>query len=322
MRVAITGASGFIGTPLLRRLQDAGHTVLTIGRARGGATPDIVWDAATSIDAAKLDGVDAVLHLAGESIAQRWTSDAKRRIRESRVQGTSLLARTLAALPRRPRVLVSMSAIGIYGNRGDDTIDESSPIGRGFLAEIGAAWEGSADAARAAGIRVVHPRLGIVLSPDGGALDKMLPIFPLGAGGQNGSGTPWKRLDPRTAPFPPPGLPVPPGTSGRQWMSGISRTDTLRALEFLVTSETLDGAVNLTAPAPVTNADFTSILGQAIHRPTIAPVPEFAIKLLYGEMGEATVIEGQKVLPKKLLDAGFEFSHRTLAEALRAEGVK
>lgn len=296
MRVAITGASGFIGTPLLRRLQDAGHTVLTIGRARGGATPDIVWDAATSIDAAKLDGVDAVLHLAGESIAQRWTSDAKRRIRESRVQGTSLLARTLAALPRRPRVLVSMSAIGIYGNRGDDTIDESSPIGRGFLAEIGAAWEGSADAARAAGIRVVHPRLGIVLSPDGGALDKMLPIFSLGAGGKIGS--------------------------GRQWMSWISRTDTLRALEFLVTSETLDGAVNLTAPAPVTNADFTSILGQAIHRPTIAPVPEFAIKLLYGEMGEATVIEGQKVLPKKLLDAGFEFSHRTLAEALRAEGVK
>lgn len=296
MKVAITGASGFIGTPLVRRLQDAGHTVLTIGRARGGATPDIVWDAATSIDSARLDGVDAVLHLAGESIAQRWTSDAKQRIRDSRVQGTSLLARALAALPRRPRVLVSMSAIGIYGNRGDETIDESSPIGRGFLAEIGAAWEGSADAARAAGIRVVHPRLGIVLSPDGGALGKMLPIFSLGAGGKIGS--------------------------GRQWMSWISRTDTLRALEFLVTSESVEGAVNLTAPAPVTNAEFTSILGQALHRPTIAPVPEFAIKLLYGEMGEATVIEGQKVLPKKLLDAGFEFSHRTLEAALHAEGVK
>lgn len=296
MKVAITGASGFIGTPLVRRLQDAGHTVLRIGRARGGSTPDIVWDAATSIDTAKLDGVDAVLHLAGESIAQRWTPDAKQRIRDSRVQGTSLLARTLAALPRRPRVLVSMSAIGIYGNRGDDTIDESSPVGRGFLADIGAAWEGSADAARTAGIRVVHPRLGIVLSPDGGALGKMLPIFSLGAGGKIGS--------------------------GRQWMSWISRTDTLRALEFLVTSESLEGPVNLTAPAPVTNADFTSILGQALHRPTIAPVPEFAIKLLYGEMGEATVIEGQKVLPKKLLGAGFEFSHRTLAEALRAEGVQ
>lgn len=296
MKVAITGASGFIGTPLVRRLQDAGHTVLRIGRAHGGSTPDIVWDAATSIDTAKLDGVDAVLHLAGESIAQRWTSDAKQRIRDSRVQGTSLLARTLAALPRRPRVLVSMSAIGIYGNRGDDTIDESSPVGRGFLADIGAAWEGSADAARTAGIRVVHPRLGIVLSPDGGALGKMLPIFSLGAGGKIGS--------------------------GRQWMSWISRTDTLRALEFLVTSESLEGPVNLTAPAPVTNADFTSILGKALHRPTIAPVPEFAIKLLYGEMGEATVIEGQKVLPKKLLGAGFEFSHRTLAQALQAEGVK
>jgi uncharacterized protein (TIGR01777 family) len=296
MNVAITGASGFIGTPLVRRLQDAGHTVLTIGRAHGGSPPDIVWDAATSIDAARLDGVDAVVHLAGESIAQRWTSDAKRRIRDSRVQGTSLLARTLAALPRRPRVLVSMSAIGIYGNRGDDTIDESSPIGRGFLAEIGAAWEGSADAARAAGIRVVHPRLGIVLSPEGGALGKMLPIFSLGAGGKIGS--------------------------GRQWMSWISRTDTLRALEFLVTSESLEGAVNLTAPAPVTNAEFTSVLGKALHRPTIAPVPEFAIKLLYGEMGEATVIEGQKVLPKKLLEAGFEFSHKTLPAALEAEGVR
>ncbi|MFN8669008.1 MAG: TIGR01777 family oxidoreductase [Gemmatimonadaceae bacterium] len=300
MKIAITGASGFVGTPFVRRLQAAGHAVLRIGRARGasagGDGPEIVWDAATTLDAASLEGVDAVVHLAGESIAQRWTPDAKRAIRASREQGTGLLARTLASLTHRPRVLVSMSAIGIYGDRGDEAVDESSPVGRGWLTEVARAWEGAADPARAAGIRVVHPRLGVVLSPEGGALAKMLPIFSLGAGGKIGS--------------------------GRQWMSWISRTDTLRALEFLLTAETLDGAVNLTAPAPVSNADFTSVLGRVLGRPTIAPVPAFAIKLLYGEMGEATVIEGQRVLPTKLLAAGFRFEHPELEAALRAEGVR
>lgn len=300
MKVAITGASGFIGTPFVRQLQTAGHTVLRIGRARagasGGAGPDIVWDAATTLDAARLEGVDAVVHLAGESIAQRWTPEAKQRIRLSREQGTSLLARTLAGLAHKPRVLVSMSAIGIYGNRGDEALDESSALGRGFFPEIGTAWEGAAEPARAAGIRVVHPRLGIVLSPEGGALAKMLPIFSLGGGGTIGS--------------------------GRQWMSWISRTDALRALEFLVVTESMQGAVNLTAPAPVTNAGFTQVLGRVLHRPTIVPVPAFAIKLLYGDMGEATVIEGQRVLPRKLLEAGFLFRHQTLEDALKAEGVR
>jgi uncharacterized protein len=297
MKVAITGASGFIGTPLVRRLQDAGHSVLTIGRVRQGKeAPDIVWDAATSIDAAKLEGVNAVVHLAGESIAQRWSDEAKRAIRASREQGTSLLARTLAALAEKPAVLVSMSAIGIYGDRGDAVIDESSPSGRGFLPDVARAWEASADPARAAGVRVVHPRLGVVLSPDGGALAKMLPIFSLGAGGKIGS--------------------------GRQWMSWISRTDVLRALEFLLVHAALDGAVNLTAPSPVTNDEFTSVLGKVLHRPTVVPVPEFAIRLLYGEMGEATVIEGQRVVPKKLQEAGFRFAHPALEEALTAEGVR
>lgn len=297
MKIAITGATGFIGETLVRRLQGAGHSVLRIGRARnGGRRPDVVWDAATTLDAAALEGVDAVVHLAGESIAQRWTGPAKRAIRESRVQGTTLLARTLAGLSRKPSVLVSMSAIGIYGDRGDEVLDESSPTGTGFLAEIGRAWESSADPARAAGIRVVHPRVGIVLSPAGGALAKMLPIFSLGVGGKIGR--------------------------GRQWMSWVSLTDTMRALEFVLATPALDGAVNVTAPHPVTNAEFTDVLGKALRRPTFAPVPEFAIELLYGEMGRATVIEGQRVAPKKLLDAGFRFEHNDLESALGAEGVK
>lgn len=295
MQVAITGATGFIGTPLVERLRAGGHTVLTIGRAKGsGERPDIEWDAKAHLDPTRLEGIDAVVHLAGENLAQRWTDDAKRAIRASRVDGTTLLARTLAGLTRKPSVLVSMSAIGIYGDRGDETIDERSAPGRGFLADVAQAWEASADAARAAGIRVVHPRLGVVLHPDGGALGKMLPIFSLGIGGTI--------------------------ASGKQWMSWISRTDVLRALEFLLTAP-VEGPVNLTAPAPVTNAQFTDVLGKVLHRPTVAPVPAFAIKLLYGEMGEATVLEGQRVIPAELERAGFAFTHPALEGALRAEGV-
>ena len=294
MRIAITGATGFLGTPLVERLGTAGHTVLRIGRSRpSGPQPDIVWDAATTLDQSRLEGVDAVIHLAGEPIAQRWTDDRKRVILESRRQGTGLLARTLASLSRKPSVLVSMSAIGIYGNRGDESLDEQSTLGAGFFPDVGRAWESSADAARAAGIRVVHPRLGIVLNREGGALGKMLPIFSLGVGGKIGS--------------------------GNQYMSWISRSDALDALEFLLLTTSLEGAVNLTAPNPVTNAVFTSALAHAIHRPAFAPVPEFAIRLLYGEMGEATVIQGQRVFPKKLMSAGFRFAHATLPEALRDE---
>jgi uncharacterized protein (TIGR01777 family) len=296
MKVAVTGASGFVGGELVQQLRAAGHVVLTIGRARrSGANPDITWDASTELDAEALEGVDAVVHLAGESIAQRWTSETKRAIRDSRVQGTTLLARTLASLTKKPSLLVSMSAIGIYGDRGDETLDESASAGTGFLPEIAKAWEGAADPARAAGIRVVHPRLGVVLHPAGGALAKMLPPFSLGAGGRIGSGD--------------------------QWMSWISRTDTLRALAFMLQDSTLDGAVNLVAPTPVTNADFTDVLGKVLHRPTIVPVPAFAIRLLFGEMGEATVLEGQRVLPRRLLAAGFSFTHPALEGALRGEGV-
>lgn len=296
MKIAITGATGFIGTALVRRLQGAGHSVLRIGRTRNGAAPpDVAWDAATALDVAALEGVEGVVHLAGESIAQRWSDAARRAIRDSRVQGTTLLAQALAGLERKPSVLVSMSAIGIYGNRGDELLDESASPGSGFLPDLARAWESSADAARGAGIRVVHPRVGIVLNPRGGALAKLLPIFSLGIGGKIGR--------------------------GRQWMSWISLTDTLRALEFALTTPGLEGAVNVTAPNPVTNAEFTAVLGRVLRRPTFAPVPEFAIELLYGDMGRATVIEGQRVVPRKLLDAGFRFEHDDLESALRAEAL-
>ncbi len=294
MNIALTGASGFIGTTLVDHLRRKGHTIRRIGRARASGTqPDIAWDAATTVDAARLEGTDAVIHLAGETIAQRWTDERKREILESRRRGTTLVARTLASLGAKPAVLVSISAIGIYGNRGDEALNEESPTGTGFFADVGRVWESSADPARAAGIRVVHPRLGIVLNQKGGALGKMLPIFSLGAGGTIGS--------------------------GKQWMSWISLSDTISAIEFMLATPSLEGAVNLTAPSPVTNAEFTRELGHAIHRPAIVPVPEFAIRLLYGEMGEATVIQGQRALPRKLLAAGFQFRHATLRSALAAE---
>lgn len=294
MRTAITGASGFIGTRLVSRLTKAGHTVIRIGRSRAsGPQPDVVWDAVTRIDASALDGVDAVIHLAGESIGQRWSDERKRAIRDSRVQGTSLIARTIASLSKKPTVLVSQSATGIYGDRGDETIDETSATGSDYLAGVAREWEASADPARQAGIRVVHPRTGIYLHPDAGALEKMLPFFSLGAGGRIGD--------------------------GRQWMSWIALTDVLAAMEFFVTAGTLEGAVNLTAPNPERNADFTKTLARVLNRPAFATVPEFAIRLLYGEMGQATVIYGQRVLPKKLLAAGFQFAYPALEAALRHE---
>lgn len=292
MRVAVTGASGFLGESLVRRLTELGHVVLSVGRPkRSGPGPDVIWEPARGIiDARALEGVDAAVHLAGEPIAQRWTAAAMQRIRDSRVQGTQLFASTLAALPVPPRLLISMSAVGYYGDRGDEELVEGSARGTGFLAETAEAWEGAADPARAAGIRVVHPRLGIVLHRDGGALAKLLPIFSLGAGGRI--------------------------ASGRQWMSWISRADAIDALVFMLDNGKLDGPVNLTAPSPVRNATFTETLGRVLRRPTLAAVPGFAVKMLYGEMGAQTVIAGQKVLPAKLTAAGFRFSHPGLREAL------
>jgi uncharacterized protein len=294
-RIAVTGASGFIGEPLVRHLASAGFEVVRVGRASTrGERPDVEWDPVRgTIDAAKLQGITGAIHLAGEPIAQRWTSEVKRKIRDSRIYGTTLFARALASLEPRPRVMLSMSAIGLYGERGDEVLDEESRLGRGFLAEIGEAWERSADAARGAGIRVVHPRLGIVLSSEGGALAKMLPIFRMGAGGKVGA--------------------------GRQWMSWVSRTDVVEALAFALEREAISGPMNVTSPVPVRNEEFTRALGSALSRPAVMPVPELAIRVLYGEMGVETVVEGQRVLPKKLQAEGFAFRYRTISEALAAE---
>ena len=295
MRIAVTGATGFIGRPLIAQLTASGHTIVTVGRRHGGTpSPDVVWNIATGeIDRQNLQGVDSVIHLAGESISERWTAEQKRKIRESRVRGTDLISRTLAALSPRPAVLVCISAIGIYGNRGDEVIDEASALGDGFLADTGRAWEGAADPARDAGIRVLHPRTGIVLNREGGALERMLPFFSLGLGG-------------RVA-------------TGRQWMSWVARTDVVRALQYVVEQYGGSGPVNVTAPNPVRNAEFTTELASALHRPALAIAPTLAIRLLYGEMGVETVVAGQRVLPRALTAAGFVFTFPELSAALRHE---
>ena len=291
-RVVVTGATGFIGSALVALLRAAGHTVLRLTRRPAGAD-DVRWDPARGeIDAAALDDAEAVIHLAGENIGERWTDEQRRRILDSRVQGTALLARSFAALARPPRVFVSGSATGIYGDSGDREVDEHGAPGAGFLSEVVQAWEAAAEPARAAGLRVVHPRLGIVLHESGGALARMLPVFRLGVGGRLGS--------------------------GRQWMSWISRDDAVRALAFLALDALLDGPVNVVAPEPVRNADFTHALGHALGRPAVTVVPGFALTLAYGRMAEETLLTGQRVRCDRLLAAGFTFHHPTLDAALRA----
>lgn len=290
-RVAITGASGLVGSALSTVLSVCGHQAVPIVRR---PTPGgILWDPrAGSIDAEALEGIDAVVHLAGESIAGgRWTDEKKRRIEESRVLGTTLLARTLAGLQRPPRVLVSASAVGYYGDRGDERIDESSPRGEGFLAETCEPWERSADPARDAGIRVVHPRIGVVLAQRGGALAQMLPPFRFGVGGPLGS--------------------------GQQWMSWIALDDLVYVLLHALAHDRIEGPVNATAPQPVRNADFTRVLGRVLRRPAFLPVPAFALRLLFGEMADHLLLTGQQVWPDRLTEDGFRFAHPDLEGALR-----
>ena len=292
MHVAISGASGLVGGALAESLIAGGHTVrrLVRGDARGD---DVRWDPeAGAIDAAKLEGVDTFVHLAGEGIASgRWNAEKKRRIRESRVQGTGLVARTLAALSRRPSVLVCASAVGFYGPRGDEELDESAPPGTSFLSEVCRAWESAADPARAAGIRVVHTRFGVVLSDKGGALAKMLTPFRMGAGGRIGS--------------------------GRQWMSWISIDDVVGAINHALATASAAGPVNVVAPNPVTNAEFTKTLGRVLSRPTVFPMPAFAARVAFGEMAEELLLSGQRVVPRRLLESGYRFRHEDLETALR-----
>jgi uncharacterized protein (TIGR01777 family) len=293
--IAITGATGFIGSALVERLTATGHTVRRLVRRERLRRPgDVFWDpAAGRLDPQALHEVDAVVHLAGEPIAQRWTAGAKYRIRDSRVRGTELLATAIASLPRPPQVLVSGSAMGIYGDRGDQELDETSAPGRGFLAEVATAWEAAAEPAARAGVRVVKVRTGLVLSPRGGALARLLLPFRMGVGGRVGS--------------------------GRQWVSWIGLHDAVGAIMHALNTEPLVGPVNLAAPSPVRNVELTQTLAKVLRRPAVVPVPRFALRLAFGEMGEATLLASQRMRPRRLLESGYRFGYPALEGALRHE---
>jgi uncharacterized protein (TIGR01777 family) len=294
MRVLVTGSTGFIGSALVAALEQRGDSVVRLGRG-GGDDRTATWDPdAGRISSVAFDGIDAVVHLAGEGIAEKkWTPEQKRRIVESRVKGTTLLARTLADLPSTPAVLVSGSAIGYYGNRGDQELDEASSSGEDFLADVCRQWEAAAQPAADAGIRLVSIRTGIVLAPHGGVLKRLITPFRLGLGG-------------RVA-------------SGRQWMSWITLDDTVGAILHALDHESLRGPVNLTAPNPVTNAEFTRTLGHVLHRPTVLPTPLLPLKLLYGnELVASLLVGGQRVLPRRLVSDGYRCARPELASALQS----
>jgi uncharacterized protein (TIGR01777 family) len=293
MDVVVSGASGLIGTALTAELERGGHRVIPLLRvSREGG---LRWDPERGIiEAAGLEGVDAVVHLAGAPIAGgKWTPEQKARIRESRTKGTGLLATTLAGLQNRPKVMVSASAVGYYGNRGDEILTEESDRGAGFLAEVVEQWEQVAHPASDAGIRVVHPRTGIVLSPRGGVLQQLLLPFKLGLGGKQGPGT--------------------------QYMSWISIDDEVGALIEILNDADLVGPVNLTAPNPVTNAEFVHTLGKVLGRPTFLPTPMLPLKLRFGsELVQSLLLDGQRVLPARLQARGYAFRAPDLEGALRA----
>jgi hypothetical protein len=290
----VTGASGLLGSAVRRRLEAAGHRVSRLVRRTAGPG-EISWDpAAGSLNPAALEGIDAVVHLSGENVGARWTTARKARIRSSRVASTRLLSETLAGLQRPPQVMVSASAVGIYGNRGDEVLTEESPLGdpdRDFLVAVTREWEKAAEPARVEGIRVVHSRFGVVLSPAGGALKKMLLPFRLGLGARLGS--------------------------GKQWMSWISIDDAVQAVHQALIDDGLQGPVNVTSPEPVTNRDFTRTLARVLSRPALFAVPESALRLALGEMARATILSSARVVPARLLQAGYRFGQPDLESALR-----
>jgi uncharacterized protein (TIGR01777 family) len=294
-KIAVTGASGLVGRELVPTLRRDGFDILRLVRRAPNADDEVRWDpVAGVIDTQALQGITGAIHLAGDNVASgRWTDAKKVKIRESRVRGTELLASTLAELSPKPRVLVSASAVGYYGARGDEALDESAPQGSGFLASVCGEWEAAAGAARDAGIRVVHPRIGIVLAPRGGALAKMKMPFLLGVGGRIGDGT--------------------------QYMSWITLEDLVSALVFALQCDELEGPVNFVSPTPVTNADFTATMGRVLKRPTLLPVPKFALRLGAGsDMANEMLIGGARVIPASLHAHGFRWEHTTLEPALRS----
>jgi uncharacterized protein (TIGR01777 family) len=293
-RIAIAGASGFIGSALASHLESLGHAIIRIGRKEDTRHGNVKWDPVSGVfDESKLEGVRIVVNLAGEEIGQRWTPDRRQRILDSRICSTDVRAKACAKLDPHPKVLVNMSAMGYYGSRGDEVLDESAARGKGFLAHVVEKWESAADPARAAGVRVVHPRSGLILNPSGGVLQRLLPVFRLGAGGTIGG--------------------------GQQWMSWISRTDAVRALAWVALHDSMEGPVNLATPQPVRNTEFTRELARALRRPALATVPEFAVKFMFGEMGEETLLASQRLAPTLLEESGFAFEYPTLAAALAHE---
>jgi len=293
MHVAVSGSSGLVGSSLTPSLADGGHRVTKLVRREAPAENEAQWDPdGKKTDVAALEGVDAIVHLAGAGIAdKRWSEEVKQRIRDSRVPATRKLCEDLARIENKPGTLVCASAIGYYGDRGDEVLDESSPAGEGFLAEVAQQWEAATQPAAEAGIRVVNLRLGVVLSPDGGALAQMLTPFKLGGGGRVGS--------------------------GKQYWSWVALDDVVGAIEHALATEALRGPVNVTSPQPVTNAEFTKTLGKVLGRPTIVPMPAFAARLALGEMADELLLASTRVHPKKLLETGYEFRYSELEAALR-----
>lgn len=293
MRIAITGSSGLIGSALRRSLLNDGHEVVRVVRRPASDGDEVRWDpGAGDIDTAGLVGCEAVVHLAGAGIGdKRWTAAYKREIRDSRVLGTATLARALTTLETPPHTLVCGSAIGYYGDTGTRAVDESEPAGSGFLPEVCQEWEGAADPATAAGIRTVHARTGLVVSKEGGAWQRLFPIFRAGLGGRLGS--------------------------GRQYWSFIALHDHIAALRHLLEDVELAGPVNLTAPLPVTNREVTAAMGRVLRRPTLAAVPAFALKVALGELSE-DVLGSQRVVPVRLLESGFTFAFPEIEDAVRA----
>ncbi|MFZ1699654.1 MAG: TIGR01777 family oxidoreductase [Pyrinomonadaceae bacterium] len=292
MKVLITGASGLVGTQLQKSFAEKGYDMLLASRSEPKDEKHIQWTVEEGFtDPEKLEGLDAVVHLAGESVSGlRWTEDKKKAIRDSRVLGTRNVVDAISKLKDRPKVFVSSSAIGFYGERGDEEVTESSAAGDNFLADVSKAWEAESRRAEDAGIRTVLLRTGIVLTKDGGALGTMLTPFKLGVGGVVGN--------------------------GKQWMSWISMDDHIAAINYAIENENLRGAVNSVSPNPVTNEEFTKTLGEVLYRPTFLPLPEFAVSMVFGEMGDALLLASTKVIPKRLTDAGFEFKYPELKAAV------
>lgn len=291
MRFLVTGASGLIGTALVQSLRRDGHEAIALVRRSPRGAGEVEWNP-LFVNAEPFEGAVAVVHLAGESIAGgRWTAERKKRIVESRLVGTQNLAQSIVSATRRPGVLVSASAIGYYGDRGDESLTESSQSGSGFLAQVARGWEAAIEPAARAGVRVVSPRIGVVLAGHGGALPKMALPFRFGLGGRVGS--------------------------GKQWMSWITLDDLVRLLVYAVTNESIRGPANAVSPQSVTNAEFTRTLARVLHRPAIFPAPAFALRLMLGEMADELLLSSQRVEPKVAMETGFRFQYPQLETALK-----